>query len=61
MSVLVSDNYLVLPSGSLQIISVTAEDRGVYRCGAINPVTKETVQSHGIKLSIERKSGIFPV
>ncbi|XP_078786123.1 cell adhesion molecule-related/down-regulated by oncogenes isoform X5 [Oryzias latipes] len=45
--------YLVLPSGSLQIISVTAQDRGVYKCGAINPVTKETVQSHGIKLSVK--------
>ncbi|RVE65165.1 hypothetical protein OJAV_G00132810 [Oryzias javanicus] len=47
------DHYLLLPSGSLQIVSVTAEDRGVYRCGAVNPVTKETVQSHGIKLSIK--------
>lgn len=55
----VPGKYLVLPSGSLQIISVTAQDRGVYKCGAINPVTKETVQSHGIKLSVKCKCGAF--
>ncbi|XP_063349695.1 cell adhesion molecule-related/down-regulated by oncogenes isoform X2 [Pelmatolapia mariae] len=48
------DNYLILPSGNLQIISVSAQHQGMYKCGAVNPVTKETViQSHGTKLSVK--------
>ncbi|KAM4566828.1 cell adhesion molecule-related/down-regulated by oncogenes isoform 2-T3 [Odontesthes bonariensis] len=47
-------NYLVLPSGNLQIISAAAQHQGMYKCGAINPVTGETiVQSHGTKLSVK--------
>ncbi|XP_075892801.1 cell adhesion molecule-related/down-regulated by oncogenes isoform X2 [Nelusetta ayraudi] len=48
-----TDDYLVLPSGNLQILSVSARHQGMYKCGAFNPVTGETVtQSHGTKLSI---------
>lgn len=49
-----SDNYLLLPSGNLQIISVSAEHQGMYKCGAANPVTGEhVVQSQGVKLSVK--------
>lgn len=51
------DEYLVLPSGNLQIVSVSAEHQGMYKCGAFNPVTGETVfQSHGTKLFVKSKS-----
>lgn len=54
---LFSDDYLVLPSGNLQITSVSAQHQGMYKCGAFNPVTGETVtQPHGTKLSVKRKS-----
>lgn len=54
---LFSDDYLVLPSGNLQIISVSAQHQGMYKCGAFNPVTGETVmQPYGTKLSVKRKS-----
>jgi len=53
---LFSDDYLVLPSGNLQIISVSDQHQGMYKCGAFNPVTGETVmQSHGTKLSVKRE------
>ncbi|KAL6115791.1 cdon [Pungitius sinensis] len=49
-----TDDYLVLPSGNLQIISVSDQHQGMYKCGAFNPVTRETVmQSHGTKLSVK--------
>ncbi|XP_068442038.1 cell adhesion molecule-related/down-regulated by oncogenes isoform X2 [Clinocottus analis] len=49
-----TDDYLVLPSGNLQIVSVSAQHHGMYKCGAFNPVTGETVtQSHGTKLSVK--------
>ncbi|KAM8903269.1 cell adhesion molecule-related/down-regulated by oncogenes isoform 1-T3 [Spinachia spinachia] len=49
-----TDDYLVLPSGNLQIISVSEQHQGMYKCGAFNPVTLETVtQSHGTKLSVK--------
>ncbi|XP_056297915.1 cell adhesion molecule-related/down-regulated by oncogenes isoform X2 [Pseudoliparis swirei] len=49
-----TDDYLVLPSGNLQIISVSDQHQGMYKCGAFNPVTGETVmQSHGTKLSVK--------
>lgn len=52
-----SDDYLILPSGNLQIISVSAQHQGTYKCGAFNPVTGATVmQAHGTKLSVKRKS-----
>lgn len=54
---LFSDDYLVLPSGNLQIISVSTQHQGMYKCGAFNPVTGETVvQPHGTKLLLKRKS-----
>uniref|UniRef100_A0A3Q4GMN9 Cell adhesion associated, oncogene regulated n=1 Tax=Neolamprologus brichardi TaxID=32507 RepID=A0A3Q4GMN9_NEOBR len=38
----------------INIISVSAQHQGMYKCGAVNPVTKETViQSHGTKLSVK--------
>lgn len=50
------DEYLVLPSGNLQIVSVSAQHQGMYKCGAFNPVTGETVfQSHGTKLLVKSK------
>ncbi|XP_029027671.1 cell adhesion molecule-related/down-regulated by oncogenes [Betta splendens] len=46
-------DYLLLPSGNLQIASVSAQHQGTYKCGALNPVTGETVlQAHGTKLSV---------
>lgn len=46
--------YLVLPSGNLHIVSVSAQHQGMYKCGAINPLTGETiVQPHGTKLSVK--------
>ncbi|XP_038145870.1 cell adhesion molecule-related/down-regulated by oncogenes isoform X2 [Cyprinodon tularosa] len=56
------DNYLILPSGNLQIISVSAQQQGMYKCGAVNPVTGEAVvQSHGVKLFVKRPSSTPPV
>ncbi|KAM9318926.1 cell adhesion molecule-related/down-regulated by oncogenes isoform 1-T2 [Pholidichthys leucotaenia] len=47
-------DYLVLPSGNLQIVSVSAQHQGMYKCGAVNPVTgKAVVQSHGTKLTVK--------
>ncbi|TKS80715.1 Cell adhesion molecule-related/down-regulated by oncogenes [Collichthys lucidus] len=57
-----TDDYLVLPSGNLQIISVSAEHQGMYKCGAFNPVTGETVmQPHGTKLSVKHSDSSPPV
>ncbi|XP_061638391.1 cell adhesion molecule-related/down-regulated by oncogenes isoform X1 [Phyllopteryx taeniolatus] len=48
-----TDGYLVLPSGNLQFLSVSARHQGVYKCGSYNPVTGETVtQTHGTKLLV---------
>ncbi|XP_067362782.1 cell adhesion molecule-related/down-regulated by oncogenes isoform X1 [Channa argus] len=52
-----TDDYLVLPSGNLQIISVSAQHQGMYKCGAFNPVTGDTVmQPHGTKLSVKHSA-----
>ncbi|CAN9510948.1 unnamed protein product [Ophioblennius macclurei] len=49
-----TDDYLILPSGNLQIPSVSAQHQGMYRCGAVNPLTGETVvQPHGTKLTVK--------
>uniref|UniRef100_A0A3Q3AIH6 Cell adhesion associated, oncogene regulated n=1 Tax=Kryptolebias marmoratus TaxID=37003 RepID=A0A3Q3AIH6_KRYMA len=57
-----TDNYLVLPSGNLQIVSASARHQGMYKCGAINPVTGEAVvQSHGTKLSVKHPDPSSPV
>ncbi|XP_054989706.1 cell adhesion molecule-related/down-regulated by oncogenes [Sorex araneus] len=36
-----TENYLILPSGNLQILNVSLEDKGSYKCAAFNPVTHE--------------------
>ncbi|XP_060929105.1 cell adhesion molecule-related/down-regulated by oncogenes [Limanda limanda] len=47
-------DYLVLPSGNLQIVSASVQHQGMYKCGAFNPVTGETVlQPYGTKLSVK--------
>nr|XP_033798331.1 brother of CDO [Geotrypetes seraphini]XP_033798332.1 brother of CDO [Geotrypetes seraphini]XP_033798333.1 brother of CDO [Geotrypetes seraphini]XP_033798334.1 brother of CDO [Geotrypetes seraphini] len=38
-------NYLIMPSGNLQIVNATQEDEGTYTCAAYNPVTKEVKTS----------------
>ncbi|XP_068830627.1 brother of CDO isoform X2 [Capricornis sumatraensis] len=35
------DNYLIMPSGNLQIVNASQEDEGMYKCAAYNPVTQE--------------------
>ncbi|KAF0030151.1 hypothetical protein F2P81_016882 [Scophthalmus maximus] len=50
----IAGDYLVLPSGNLQIVSASVQHQGMYKCGALNPVTGETVvQPHGTKLSVK--------
>uniref|UniRef100_A0A8D3ATJ0 Brother of CDO n=1 Tax=Scophthalmus maximus TaxID=52904 RepID=A0A8D3ATJ0_SCOMX len=41
-------NYLIMPSGNLQIANATQDDEGPYKCAAYNPVTQE------VKTSISR-------
>ncbi|XP_028977683.2 cell adhesion molecule-related/down-regulated by oncogenes [Esox lucius] len=49
-----TDNYIVVPSGNLQILSVSPRHGGIYKCGAYNPVTKENrVEGHGTKLTVK--------
>ncbi|MEE6484497.1 hypothetical protein FKM82_013888 [Ascaphus truei] len=53
-----TDKYLILPSGNMQILNVSSEDQGIYRCAAYNPVTHELkVNPTGHKLSVTRSSG----
>ncbi|XP_026225519.1 LOW QUALITY PROTEIN: cell adhesion molecule-related/down-regulated by oncogenes [Anabas testudineus] len=57
-----TDDYLVLPSGNLQIVSVSPQHQGTYKCGAFNPVTGEAVvQPHGTKLVIKHSDSSSPV
>ncbi|XP_052008946.1 cell adhesion molecule-related/down-regulated by oncogenes [Xyrauchen texanus] len=57
-----TDEYLILPSGNLQIISVSSEHQGMYKCGAYNPLTRETaVEAHGTKLIVKDLDGPSPV
>nr|XP_033774053.1 cell adhesion molecule-related/down-regulated by oncogenes isoform X3 [Geotrypetes seraphini] len=50
-----TDNYLILPSGNLQLINVSLEDKGLYKCAAYNPVTHELkTEVIGHKLSVSR-------
>ncbi|XP_063799854.1 LOW QUALITY PROTEIN: cell adhesion molecule-related/down-regulated by oncogenes [Pseudophryne corroboree] len=52
-----TEKYLILPSGNLKILNVSAEDQGQYRCAAYNPVTHERKISPSVyKLSIGRPS-----
>lgn len=36
-----TDNYLILPSGNLQILNASLDDKGSYKCAAYNPVTHD--------------------
>uniref|UniRef100_A0AAY4E304 Cell adhesion associated, oncogene regulated n=1 Tax=Denticeps clupeoides TaxID=299321 RepID=A0AAY4E304_9TELE len=46
--------YLLLPSGNLQIISVSSTHQGMYKCGAYNSVTRENrVEPFGTKLVVK--------
>ncbi|XP_072545024.1 brother of CDO isoform X1 [Salminus brasiliensis] len=38
-------NYLIMPSGNLQIANATQDDEGPYKCAAYNPVTQEVKTS----------------
>lgn len=50
------DNYLILPSGNLQIVNVSVEDQGSYKCAVYNPVTDELrVEPTGRKLTVTRE------
>ncbi|KAM4828177.1 cell adhesion molecule-related/down-regulated by oncogenes isoform 2-T2 [Thomomys bottae] len=50
-------NYIILPSGNLQILNVSSEDKGPYKCAAYNPVTHELkVEPIGQKLLVSRPS-----
>ncbi|KGL99281.1 Cell adhesion molecule-related/down-regulated by oncogenes, partial [Charadrius vociferus] len=52
-----TDNYLILPSGNLQILNVSLEDEGSYKCAAYNPVTRELrIELAGRKLIVTRSS-----
>ncbi|XP_044114098.1 cell adhesion molecule-related/down-regulated by oncogenes [Neovison vison] len=52
-----TENYLILPSGNLQILNVSLEDKGSYKCAAFNPVTNELkVEPIGRKLLVSRPS-----
>ncbi|KAI7802416.1 cell adhesion molecule-related/down-regulated by oncogenes [Triplophysa rosa] len=57
-----SDEYLILPSGNLQINSVSVEHQGMYKCGASNPLSRETqAEAHGTKLVVKDSEGPSPV
>ncbi|XP_031201209.1 cell adhesion molecule-related/down-regulated by oncogenes [Mastomys coucha] len=50
-------NYIILPSGNLQILNVSLKDEGSYKCAAYNPVTSELkVEPTGQKLLVSRPS-----
>ncbi|CAI9624616.1 unnamed protein product [Staurois parvus] len=52
-----TDKYFILPSGNLQIVNVTLEDRGPYRCAVYNPVTHERKISPSVyKLAVTGSS-----
>uniref|UniRef100_A0A8C9T4C6 Cell adhesion associated, oncogene regulated n=1 Tax=Scleropages formosus TaxID=113540 RepID=A0A8C9T4C6_SCLFO len=54
-----TNEYLILPSGNLQIMSVSPQHQGTYKCAAYNPVTQEVkVEAHGTKLTV--KDNPFP-
>lgn len=53
------DNYLILPSGNLQILNVSLEDKGSYKCAAYNPVTHELrVELTARKLTVTREYSV---
>ncbi|XP_075053536.1 brother of CDO isoform X2 [Mixophyes fleayi] len=51
------DNYLIMPSGNLQIVNATQEDEGTYKCAAYNPVTQEVkTSSSSDRLRVRRST-----
>lgn len=51
-----TDNYLIMPSGNLQIVNASQEDEGMYKCAAYNPVTQEVKTSGSSdRLRVRRK------
>lgn len=56
-----SDNYLIMPSGNLQIVNASQEDEGMYKCAAYNPVTQEVKTSGSSdRLRVRRKGHGLP-
>ncbi|XP_069644358.1 cell adhesion molecule-related/down-regulated by oncogenes isoform X1 [Haliaeetus albicilla] len=52
-----TDNYLILPSGNLQILNVSLEDKGSYKCAVYNPVTHDLrIELTGRRLIVTRSS-----
>ncbi|XP_033027728.1 cell adhesion molecule-related/down-regulated by oncogenes isoform X2 [Lacerta agilis] len=52
-----TENYLILPSGNLQILNVSSDDKGFYKCAAYNPVTDDLKhEPNGHKLIISSSS-----
>ncbi|NXO02531.1 CDON protein, partial [Rhinopomastus cyanomelas] len=52
-----TDNYLILPSGNLQILNVSLEDKGFYKCAVYNPVTHDLrIEPAVRKLTVTRSS-----
>lgn len=50
-------NYLIMPSGNLQIANATQDDEGPYKCAAYNPVTQEVKTSSSTdRLRIRRST-----
>ncbi|KAK5897876.1 hypothetical protein CgunFtcFv8_015340 [Champsocephalus gunnari] len=50
-------NYLIMPSGNLQIANATRDDEGSYKCAAYNPVTQEIKTSSSTdRLRIRRST-----
>ncbi|XP_056289948.1 brother of CDO isoform X3 [Pseudoliparis swirei] len=50
-------NYLIMPSGNLQIANATQEDEGTYKCAAYNPITQEIKTSSSTdRLRIRRST-----
>ncbi|KAK6299627.1 hypothetical protein J4Q44_G00296600 [Coregonus suidteri] len=43
-------NYLIMPSGNLQIANATLDDEGPYKCAAYNPVTQEGSTSEAARI-----------
>ncbi|XP_075377101.1 cell adhesion molecule-related/down-regulated by oncogenes isoform X2 [Mycteria americana] len=54
-----TDNYLILPSGNLQILNVSLEDKGSYKCAVYNPVTGDLrIELTGRKLIVTQPASI---